>query len=95
MGKAFDSKEFLERRKQQKDKDEWLFAIAVVKAGLERTGNLDKKAEHEIAEALQQFDIKPDELDDYLTRHRNELLRFLDSNSADISESLYPDAIEQ
>jgi len=95
LSKAFDSKEFLERWKQQREKDEWLFAIAVVKAGLERTGKLDKKAEREITEALQQFDIKQDELDHYLSSHRNELLRFLDSNPADVSESLYPDAIEQ
>ena len=95
MGKGFDSKEFLERWKQQREKDEWLFAVAVVKAGLERTGNFDKKAEREIAEALQQFDLKRDELDDYLEIHRSELLRLLDSNPADVSEFLYPDAIEQ
>ena len=52
MSKPFDSKEFLARWKHQRNKEEWLFAVAVVQAGLERMGNLDKKAECEIAEAL-------------------------------------------
>jgi hypothetical protein len=95
VSKAFDSKEFLARWKGQREKEEWLFAIAVVEAGLEREGNLDEKAEREIAEALREFDITRDELDHYLSGHRDELLRFLDSNSADVSGPLYPDAIEQ
>ena len=80
MTKAFDSKEFLRDWKQRKEKEEWLFAIAIVKAGLEREGNLDEAAEKEIASALQEFDISPQVLQEYLQQNRRKLLRFLDSH---------------
>lgn len=76
----FDTRKFLERWKERKDKDEWLFAIAVVKAGLEREGHLDATASEEIAQALRQFDISEEELEDYLQNNRDKLLRFLDSS---------------
>ncbi len=79
MSKAFNSREFLERWRQLKDKEEWLFAVAVVKAGLEREGNLDEEAEREIAAALNEFNIEPEELGEYLKKNRGALLRFLDS----------------
>ena len=79
MTKAFDSKEFLQNWKQRKEKEEWLFAIAIVKAGLEREGNLDEAAEKEIASALQEFNISPRELHEYLQQNRRKLLRFLNS----------------
>ena len=79
MGKTFDSKKFLERWKQRKRKEEWLFALAIVKAGLEREGNLDQKAEQEIEAALRELDISPETLQDYLEKNRAKLLRFLDS----------------
>lgn len=79
MSKAFNSKEFLERWRQEKDKEEWLFAVAVVKAGLEREGNLDEEAEQEIAAALEEFNIEQEELGEYLKKNRGALLRFLDS----------------
>ena len=79
MSKVFDSKKFLERWKQQREKEDWLFAVAVVKAGLEREGNLDEKDEKEIKTAIEEFDIEEDELEEYLKKNRGELLRFLDS----------------
>lgn len=79
MTKAFDSKEFLQNWKQRKEKEEWLFAIAIVKAGLEREGNLDEAAEKEIASALQEFNISSQELQEYVQQNRRKLLRFLDS----------------
>jgi hypothetical protein len=79
LGKTFDSKKFLERWKQRKRKEEWLFALAIVKAGLEREGNLDQKAEQEIEAALRELDISPETLQDYLEKNRANLLRFLDS----------------
>jgi len=79
LTKVFDSKEFLQNWKQRKEKEEWLFAIAIVKAGLERQGNLDEAAEKEIASALQEFNISPEELQEYLQQNHRRLLRFLDS----------------
>lgn len=79
MSKIFDSKKFLERWKQQREKEDWLFAVAVVKAGLEREGNLDEKAQKEIADALEEFELEEDKLNEYLKKNRSELLRFLDS----------------
>ena len=95
MGKGFDSKEFLEQWKQQKEKEEWLFAIAIVRAGLEREGNLDKEAEQEITAALAELNIGEDELRDYLEENRSKLLRFIDSGTEEISEFLRPDTVEQ
>lgn len=82
MTEAFDSTEFLERWKQRRGKEEWLFAVAVVKAGLEREGNLDEEAEEQIATALEEFGISADELQEYLEKNRRKLLRFLDSYPA-------------
>jgi hypothetical protein len=79
LSKIFDSKKFLERWKQQREQEDWLFAVAIVKAGLEREGNLDEEAENEIAAALEEFKIEKDELNEYLKKNRSELLRFLDS----------------
>ncbi len=79
MTKTFDSKEFLQNWKQRKEKEEWLFAIGVVKAGLEREGNLDEAAEKEIALALQELNLSAQELQEYVQQNRRELLRFLDS----------------
>lgn len=79
MSTSFDSKKFVERWKQRKEKEEWLFALAVVKAGLEREGNLDEAAKEEIAAARKAFNISAEELDDYMRKNRKKLLRFLDS----------------
>jgi uncharacterized protein YbcC (UPF0753/DUF2309 family) len=79
LTEAFDSTEFLERWRQRRGKEEWLFAVAVVKAGLEREGNLDEEAEEQIATALEEFGISADELQEYLEKNREKLLRFLDS----------------
>lgn len=76
MSKAFDSSNFL---KQWKRKKEQLFALAVVRAGLERQGNLDAAAEQEISAALKEFDISEKEFRKYLQKNRRQLLRFLDS----------------
>jgi hypothetical protein len=95
VSKAFNSKEFLERWKQQKEKEEWLFAVAIVKAGLERAGNLDEDAEHEIAAALEELDIGDKELSEYLEKNRRKLLRFLDGETGECSDFFHPDAIEQ
>ncbi len=80
VSKAFDSRKFLRRWRKRKDREEWLFAIAVVKAGLEREHNLNASAEEEIAAALDELDISVEELHRYLEENRTELLRFLDSN---------------
>ncbi|UCD57862.1 MAG: hypothetical protein JSV16_01760 [Candidatus Hydrogenedentota bacterium] len=82
MTNTFDRKKFLERWKGHKDKEEWLFSIAIVKAGLEREGNLDKEAHKEIAAALDELDISEEELQEYLEKNRSKLLRFLDSYPA-------------
>ncbi len=82
MTEAFDSREFLESWKQRKGKEEWLFAVAVVKAGLEREDNLDEDAEEQIATALEEFGISSDELQEYLDKNREKLLQFLDSYPA-------------
>ena len=79
MSKTFDSREFLQNWKQRKEKEEWLFAMAVVKAGLEREGNFDHAAEEEISTALKELDISSEELEQYLEKNRDRLLRFLDS----------------
>ncbi|RJP68064.1 MAG: hypothetical protein C4532_13585 [Candidatus Abyssobacteria bacterium SURF_17] len=76
----FDTKKFLERWKGRKDKQEWLFAIAVVKVGLEREGHLDEAAEQEIRQALGEFNISAEELEAYLQNNRDKLLRFLDAS---------------
>lgn len=80
MQEKFDTRKFLEGWKARKDKQEWLFAIAVVRAGLEREGHLDEAAEQEIKEALGEFNISAEELEDYLENNRDKLLRFLDSS---------------
>lgn len=82
LTETFDSKEFLDRWKRRKGKEEWLFAVAVVKAGLEREGNLDEEAKRQIATALNEFGISADELQEYLEKNRRKLLRFLDSHPA-------------
>ena len=80
VSKAFDSKKFLGRWRKRKDREEWLFAIAIVKAGLERESNLDAAAEEELATALDELDISAEELHRYLEENRSKLLRFLDSH---------------
>ena len=79
MRKAFDSRKFIQRWKRGKDKKEWLFALAIVKAGLQREGNLDERAEKEIARALDELNISAEELRRYLDGNRAEVLRLLDS----------------
>ena len=79
LRKAFDSRKFIQRWKRGKDKKEWLFALAIVKAGLQREGNLDETAEKEIARALDELNISAEELRRYLDRNRAEVLRLLDS----------------
>jgi hypothetical protein len=80
MAKLYDGKRLLRELRKKKEKEEWLFSIAVIKAGLEREGNLDAAAERELADALSQFDLTADELEDYLKKNRRKLLRFLDSS---------------
>ncbi len=80
MAKTFDSKAFVNLWKQRKEEEEWLFALAVVVAGLEREGNLDRAAEEEIAAACSELNIPEDALRDYLKKNRRKLLRFLDSS---------------
>ena len=82
MTETFDSREFLQTWRQRKEKEEWLFAVAIVKVGLEREGNLDEAAEKEITSALREFDISEQELQEYLQQNRTKLLRFLDSRHA-------------
>ena len=79
MRKAFNSRKFIQRWKRGKDKKAWLFALAIVKAGLQREGNLDERAEKEIARALDELNISAEELRRYLDRNRTEVLRLLDS----------------
>ncbi|GAB4347886.1 MAG: hypothetical protein Kow0099_30150 [Candidatus Abyssubacteria bacterium] len=80
MARTFDTRKFLEQWKQRREKEEWLFALAVVKAGLEREGNFDEAAEQEIDAALGEFEISREELNKYLRKHRKRLLQFLDSH---------------
>jgi hypothetical protein len=80
MARLYDGRRLLRELRQKKEKEEWLFSIAVVKAGLEREGNLDAAAERELADALARFDLTPDELEDYLEKNRGKLLQFLDSS---------------
>jgi hypothetical protein len=82
LTRAFDSKKFLERWRTRKDKDEWLFVLAIVRVGLEREGNLDEAAEQELTTALNELDISREELSEYLEKNRRKLLRFLDSRGA-------------
>ena len=77
MSDAFDSREFI---RQWKDKEEWLFALAVAATGLERENNLDAAAEGEISEALKEFNISEKDLRGYMKKNRREILRFLDSS---------------
>ena len=79
LSKSFDSRKFLEQWKQQKEKEEWLFAVAVVAAGLEHEGNLDDAAQREIALTLNELDISAEELHEYLQKNRSKLHEFLDS----------------
>ena len=81
MSEPFDSRRFLDRLKDRKlkDKKEWLFALGVVAAGLEREGYLDAAANEEIFAALKELNIPEKELRGYLKKNRMELLRFLDS----------------
>ncbi len=79
MKKPYDGKRLLEELKLHKDKQEWLFALGVVKAGLEREGNLDAAAEQELSDALVACGLTQKELRDYLKKNRRKLLDFLDS----------------
>lgn len=78
MGESFDTKKFLN---EWREKGEWLFALGVVTAGLEREGNFDAAAEEEISAALDELKISKDELHRYVKRNRRKLLRFLDSSA--------------
>ena len=82
MSEPFDTRQFLDRLKNKKlkDKNEWLFALGVVAAGLEREGNLDSAANEEISAALKELKVSEKELRGYLKENRGELLRFLDSS---------------
>lgn len=82
MSEPFDTRQFLDRLKNKKlkDKNEWLFALGVVAAGLEREGNLDAAANEEISAALKELKVSEEELHVYLKENRGELLRFLDSS---------------
>ncbi len=77
MSETFDSQEFV---RQWKDKEEWLFALAVVMTGLDRENNLDAGAEKEISEALEEFNLSEKDLRMYMKKNRREILRFLDSS---------------
>jgi len=77
LGESFDTRQFL---RDWKDKGEWLFALGVVAAGLERGGNFDAAADKEISEALKELNIPKEELLRYVRNNRRELLRFLDSS---------------
>ena len=77
MSETFDSQEFIRRCK---DKEERLFALAVVVTGLERENNLDAAAEKEISEALKEFNVSEKDLRMYMKKNRGEILRFLDSS---------------
>lgn len=81
MSEPFDTRQFLDRWKDKKlkDKNEWLFALGVVAAGLEREGNLDAAANEEISAALKELKVSEKELRGYLKENRRKLLRFLDS----------------
>lgn len=86
MSEPFDTRQFLDRLKNKKlknkklkDKKEWLFALGVVAAGLEREGNLDAAANEEISAALKELKVSEKELRGYLKENRRKLLRFLDS----------------
>lgn len=81
MSEPFDTRQFLDRWKDKKlkDKNEWLFALGVVAAGLEREGNLDAAANEEISAALKELKVSEKELHVYLKENRRKLLRFLDS----------------
>lgn len=81
MSEPFDTRQFLDRLKNKKlkDKNEWLFALGVVAAGLEREGNLDAAANEEISAALKELKVSEEELRGYLKENRRKLLRFLDS----------------
>jgi hypothetical protein len=78
LGESFDTKKFLN---EWKEKGEWLFALGVVAAGLEREGNFDSAADEEISAALDELNISKDELHRYVKRNRRKLLRFLDSSA--------------
>jgi hypothetical protein len=75
LSESFDTRKFLRR---WKEKDERLFTLGVVAAGLEREGNLDAAARREISEALKELDLSEEELRAYLKKNHGELLRFLD-----------------
>jgi hypothetical protein len=77
LGESFDTKKFLN---EWKEKGEWLFALGVVSAGLEREGNFDAAAAEEISSALRELNISKEELRKYVKRNRRKLLRFLDSS---------------
>ncbi len=76
MSESFDTRKFL---RQWKEKDERLFTLGVVAAGLEREGAFDEAARLEIAETLRELNLSEEELRAYLKKNRDELLRFLDS----------------
>jgi hypothetical protein len=78
LGESFDTKKFL---LEWKEKGEWLFALGVVTAGLEREGNFDTAAAEEISAALEELKMSKDELRAYVKKNRRKLLRFLDSSA--------------
>jgi len=78
LAKIYSGKQLLEELRKRKEKEEWLFAIAVARAGLEREGHWNISAEKEIAKALTEFQIAPEELEEYLKKNRRRILRFLD-----------------
>ena len=77
MARVFDGKRLLEELRQRKEKEELLFTLGVVRAGLEQEGNLDEAAEKELAEAAAGHGISLGDLQDYLKKNRRKLLRFL------------------
>jgi len=78
LGESFDTKRFLDT---WKEKGEWLFALGVVTAGLEREGNFNAPANEEISAALRELNISEEELHRYVKKNRRKLLRFLDSST--------------
>ncbi|MBI5116275.1 hypothetical protein HZA56_07345 [Candidatus Poribacteria bacterium] len=83
MRKIFDTKKFVRKwteRKENEVREEWLFVLAVVKAGLEHEGNYDLAAQKEIESALKHFRLSEGELQRYLEKNRDVLMRFLDSS---------------
>ncbi len=78
MSEPFDTRQFLDRLKNKKlkDKNEWLFALGVVAAGLEREGNVDAAANEEVSTALKELKVSAGELHVSLKENRRALRRF-------------------